>query len=118
MSNIEEERKFKQCLDTMIELVRQTVNRLRHQDQSSHTIPKINTALNINIYTFTLDTVEEALMDELTTNLESIINEKLSTLSDQCQRYLLDFLSQYDYKSKARKFKDSFNIGILPQKCQ
>ncbi|CAF4022082.1 unnamed protein product, partial [Rotaria sordida] len=70
-------------------------------------------ALDTNIYTFTLDAQEEALMEEMKIELEDVLRQNVPRLSTLCRTYLLDFLYQHSYDYDSREFTNPFNGGIL-----
>ena len=113
MTDAEAENRLKLCLEACINAVQEIVGRLKHQGQSQEDASLINTALDVNIHSFTLDASEEALMSELKTNLKTVLREHLPYLSRHCRRYLLDFLQEVDYNSKKHEFTSPFNIGVI-----
>jgi hypothetical protein len=117
MADRDEEDKLKRCLEESIQVVQNTIRQLKSQGRSEENAPAdapfTNSALDVNIHSFTLDRGEEALMGELKTNLENVLNDRLPTLSKHCRKYLLDFLYQLDYHSEKREFTTPFNIGII-----
>ncbi|CAF1353727.1 unnamed protein product, partial [Rotaria sordida] len=70
-------------------------------------------ALDTNIYSFTLDAQEEALMEEMKIELEDVLRQNVPRLSTLCRTYLLDFLYQHSYDYDSREFTNPFNGGIL-----
>jgi hypothetical protein len=117
MVDSEAENKLKRCLEACIEIVQETTDQLKSKGQlqqdASSDAPFTNTGLDVNIHSFTLDTAEESLMSEFKTNLESVLNDHLPSLSKHCRKYLLDFLYQINYNDKDREFTNPFNIGII-----
>jgi len=117
MSDTEAENKLKRCLEASIKVVHETINRLKSkgkvEQDASPDAPFTNTALDVNIHSFTLDTGEESLMSEFKINLEGVLNDHLPTLSKYCRKYLLDFLYQINYDYVKREFTSLFNIGII-----
>ena len=117
MSEYDDENRLKQCLEECICTVQKTTDRLQEQGQrqedASSDAPLTNPALDVNVHTFTVDSREEALMNELKTNLENVLEERLPRLSKHCRRYLLDLLHQNEYDSEKRQFARSFNLGII-----
>ena len=119
MSEYDDENRLKQCLEECIGTVQKITDRLqeqgRGQEDASDDAPLTNTALDVNVHTFTVDSREETLMYELKTNLESVLDERLPRLSKHCRRYLLDLLRQneYEYDHEKRQFSRSFNLGTI-----
>ena len=113
MSDFDEEKRLKRCLEENINVVQETITRLKPQDQLDQDASLTNPGLDINIYSFTLNAAEEASMRNFKTDLENVVNKHLPHLSKASRRYLLDFLQQYDYNYETREFTNPFNIGIL-----
>ncbi|CAF4057622.1 unnamed protein product, partial [Rotaria magnacalcarata] len=111
MANAEDEARLQSCLKTIIEVVEETMKKLSGQEESGHF--SVDGALDTNIYTFTLDAEEEALMEKMKTELEEILSQNISRLSILSRKYLLDFLYQHSYDYKSREFANPFNCGIL-----
>ena len=109
--------KLKRCLEECIELVKDTINRLKPQDESqradSSDRPLVRNTLDTNIYTFSVDTRDEPLMEQLKNDLENEINKRLPTLSKQCRKYFLDLLCDHSYDYDKREFTKAFNVGLL-----
>jgi hypothetical protein len=117
MAGTEQENQLKRCLEECIDTVKDITQRLklqgRSQENTSADAPFTNTALDVNIHSFTLDAGEETLMSELKTNLEGVLNDRVPHLSKPCRRYLLDFLHQIDYNYEKRQFTTPFNLGLI-----
>ncbi|CAF4020262.1 unnamed protein product, partial [Adineta steineri] len=114
MTSTDEEIKLQRCFEAIIEIVQKVINKIKAQEQNgSSDTPLTNSALDVNIHSFTLDIKEETLMEELKTDLEYILIDSLPTLSKYCRRYLLDFLYQFNYKYEEKQFTTSFNIDSI-----
>jgi hypothetical protein len=117
MTDYEAENRLKQCLEACISTVQNITDRLkqqgRTQQDASEDAPFTNTALDVNIHTFTVDPAEQALMNELKSNLEGVLEEYLPRLSKHCRRYLLDLLHESEYDYEKHEFARSFNIGAI-----
>lgn len=112
-----DEQKLGQCLGAILTAVQAAISamgarRRTHRDESSTGL-LTNTALDVNIYTFTLDKDEAEAMDELKNTLESTVNDHLPRLSRQSRKYLLDFLHPLAYNADKRSFETTFDIGML-----
>jgi hypothetical protein len=68
-----DEKKFKQCIQLIINTVSDTINNSKGQNNS------------------------QQLLNDLRKNIKIILEKSLSSLSTQCQNYLLDVLHQYHY---------------------
>lgn len=117
MAGTEEENRLKRCLEECIDVVQDITQRLklqgRSQEEASADAPFTNTALDVNIHSFTLDAGEENLMGELKRNLENVLDDRIPRLSKHCRRYLLDFLHEIDYNYEKHEFTSPFNIGVI-----
>jgi hypothetical protein len=117
MTDYEAENRLKQCLEACISTVQNISDQLkqqgRTQQDASEDAPFTNSALDVNIHTFTVDPAEQALMNELKTNLEGVLEEYLPRLSKHCRRYLLDLLHESEYDYEKHEFARSFNIGAI-----
>lgn len=109
--------KLKRCLEICIELVDDTINRLKPQEESqladSSDRPLVKNALDTNIYAFSVDTRDEPLMEQLKSDLENEINKRVPTLPKNCQKYFLALLYDHNYDYEKREFTKAFNVGLL-----
>ncbi|CAF0927319.1 unnamed protein product [Rotaria sordida] len=111
MAGAEDEARLQHCLETIIRVVEETMKKLTGQEESGRF--SMDGALDTNIYTFTLDAQEEALMEEMKIELEDVLRQTVTRLSTLCRTYLLDFLYQHSYDYESREFTNPFNSGIL-----
>ena len=110
MTEYMEENKLKRCLEACINIVQTIIDRYE-QHEGSQRDPSV--PLDVNIYSFTMDTSEESLMNELKTNVESILRVDLGELSETCRGYFFDSLQQFEYDYDKGEFGRSFNIGNI-----
>ena len=120
MSTTKDENQLKLCLTKIIELVNEYLQKLKpisdeaqSQTDSNEDNLLENCQANNNIYTFTLSTEENELLDTLTSNIQTVLNQYLPHLSQICLNYLLDFLHTYNYDRERREFTSPLNAGIL-----
>ena len=113
MTDNSDENKLQQCLEETIQVVQMTIDQLRSQGQVQEDVPLTNSALDVNIHTFTLDKGEEAVMSDLKRNLEDVLTDRLPSLSKRCRQYLLDLLYQLKYDVDRKEFISPFNIGTI-----
>ncbi|CAF4162273.1 unnamed protein product, partial [Adineta steineri] len=96
---------LKRCLQKIIEAVNKTIDALVVINPVNSEMLPLDTDNN----TFSLNEQEIKLIDDLKTTIENLLNENLPRLSGICQKYLLNFLHQYEYDSQEKKFKTNFN---------
>ncbi len=120
MSTESDEKHLKPCLTDTIELINKCLKQLKSVPDQSE--PQTDTKednllencqLNNNVYTFTLNNQENELLDNLTSEIQTILNQHLPYLSNLCSDYLLDFLHKYQYDREGRKFISSLTISVL-----
>ena len=112
------EKQLNVCLTKIISLVEERLKNLKsYQEQpaTGSTDDNLlqNSQLNNNVYTFTLHEEENELLDILTCDIQTILNEHLPHLSSICLKYLSDFLYTYQYDRKQQKFTTSLATGTL-----
>ncbi|CAF4306111.1 unnamed protein product [Rotaria sp. Silwood2] len=116
-----DEKQLKPCLTKIIQLVEESLQKFKSfhkQTQVQSQTDKDdnllqNSQLNNNIYTFTLSNEENELLQTLTSNIETTLNEHFQHLSQICLNYLLDFLYTYHYDRVQRRFVSPISIGEL-----
>ncbi|CAF3499599.1 unnamed protein product [Rotaria sp. Silwood1] len=117
-----DEKQLKSCLTKIIQLVEECLQKFKSFDQPTQIRSPTdikddnlleNSQLNNNIYTFTLSDEENELLQALTYNIETTLNEHFQHLSNICLNYLLDFLYTYHYDREKRRFLSPLNIGEL-----
>jgi hypothetical protein len=120
MSTTDDEKQLKLCLEKIIELVNECLQKLKPVSDQSKTQTDNkednllqNSQLNNNIYTFTLNNEENELLDTLTSEIQTILNQYLPHLSKICSNYLLDFLHAYKYDRERQEFTSSLIMGKL-----
>jgi hypothetical protein len=115
MSTTNDEKQLKSCLTKIIDLVKECLQKLKSttkQPQSDDNLLH-NSQLNNNIYTFTLNNKENELLDNLTSDIQSILNQHVPHLSKISLNYLLDFLHRYHYDREQREFTSPLAMGVL-----
>jgi hypothetical protein len=85
------EKNFKQCLQSTINAVSDTINQLQGQTTSNSL----------------------QLLNDLRLKIKTILDKSLSSLSSQCQNYLLNVLYEYGYNEKDKTLSDSFSEDML-----
>lgn len=120
MSAEADNNKLKLCLIKIIDLVEECLKNIKSiKDHSqSKTDPKDdslleNSQLNNNIYTFALSSEDNELLDTLTSDIQTTLNQHLPRLSQRYLNYLLDFLHTYHYDRDQREFTQSLAMGEL-----
>jgi hypothetical protein len=113
MTHSADEVKLIRCLDQSINIVQEVIDRFKAEGELQPDGSLVDTALDVNVHSFTLNAAEETAMTNLKAELEPVFSDALPTLSKHCRRYLLDFLYQYDFNYETREFKTPFNIGML-----
>ena len=117
MDTTKDEKQLKPCLTKIIELVERCLQKLkpirRQQTDTKEDNLLQNSQLNNNVYTFSLNNEENELLDNLTSDIQSILNQNIPQLSPICSNYLLDFLHTYHYDREKRKFTSSLAMGEL-----
>lgn len=116
MSENDDETRFKTCLQECIQLVKEKIGKMdyprksssRGFDSSRLNIPELDTT----IHTFSIDSTEHKIIQEVTEGLERILKSYLPSLDKKFQNYLLDLLHSYGYR-KTRKFINVLNLGNL-----
>jgi hypothetical protein len=112
MSATNDEKQLKSCLTKIIDLVKECLQKLKSTTEQDDNLLH-NSQLNNNVYTFTLNNKENELLDNLTSDIQSILNQHLPHLSKTSLNYLLDFLHLYHYDREQRKFTSSLVMGVL-----
>jgi hypothetical protein len=122
MSTTNDENQLKICLTKIIELVKACLQKLQPTKEQSQSQPQAdteddtllkNSELNNNVYTFTLSNEENELLDTLTSDIQTTLNQHLAHLSQICLNYLLDFLHTYNYDREGREFTSPLTMGVL-----
>ena len=84
-----DEKKLKQCIQSIINLVSDTVDKSKGKTNSPQ------------------------LLDEFRKTFKSTIEKSLSSLTTQCRNYLLNTLYQFHYQDKDKTFSNSFQLDML-----
>jgi len=84
-----DENKFKQCIQLIINAVSDTINNSEGQSNS------------------------QQLLNDLRKNIKTILEKSLSSLSSQCRNYLLNVLHEYHYDAKDKTLSNSFTEDLL-----
>ena len=122
MDTANDVKQLEKCLTKIIELVEKCLQKLklsRTNHKCNHKLTSKddnllqNSQLNNNVYTFSLSNEENELLDTLTSDIQTILNQYLPHLSQICSNYLLDFLHTYHYDREKRKFTSSLAMGVL-----
>lgn len=107
-------RALKKCFNNMIESINETINRIESSDTLNSSRTVINSILNKENDTFTLNEKDNELMDEFKMNIENLLENSFGYLSQTSKNYLINFLSQYEYNYDTKQFLNPFNRSILP----
>ena len=127
MHSASDESKLKSCLTRMIDTISQCIQKLKnHKRGSTATTTEHSLADNLddddistddrlspNIDILTLDKVENDLLNQLTEDIENILDNCLPYLTDICSTSFYDYLHQYHYDSEERKFSDPLSKNQL-----
>ena len=84
-----DDKKFKQCIQAVINAVSDTINSSKGQSNSSQ------------------------LLSDLRKKIKTVLEKSLSSLSPQCRNYLLNVLYQYHYNDKDKTLSNSFTKEML-----
>lgn len=115
MSEDNDGKELKRYFQEIINAVDDTISKIDSSDKTLNNDKSIrNSILNSENDTFTLNEKDNELMDELKTNIENYLTECLRHLSKICQKYLLNFLYQYEYDFDTEQFKNIFSRSSLP----
>ncbi|CAF1504396.1 unnamed protein product, partial [Adineta ricciae] len=118
MSVREEQLKLEQCLQEIISLLSAAIKKLKPAPSSQVDTPSdghsTNSALDMNTHSFSLDALEQDVMQQLQTDMEEILKSNIPRLLlDNCKNYLLNFLYEFDYNNENHQFKSSFNVSTI-----
>jgi hypothetical protein len=118
METKNDEQQLKSCLTQIIDLLQVCLHKLKPTKTQSQTDIKEdnllqNSQLNNNVYTFSLSTAENELLDTLTSDIQTVLNKYVPRLSPICSKYLLDFLHTYHYNREKKEFTSSLSMGEL-----
>ncbi|CAF1491657.1 unnamed protein product, partial [Didymodactylos carnosus] len=108
---------LKPCLTSVIDQVQDAINKLKINDDKSinNEFSKANVVLN---NAFSLNNDENELLDTLTTEIETTLNQYLPHLSQICLNYLLNFFHPYHYDQQTRTFSQLLTINVLHPFCR
>ncbi|CAF1235290.1 unnamed protein product, partial [Didymodactylos carnosus] len=106
MGDDDDKKYLKKCLRDTIDAVHEAIAQLRPNQQNAQ-------ASTTDIHSFTLDKSEDTQMDVLRMEIENTVKNNAKHLSDICRNYLFNFLQQYHFDEKTRKFTNSFNMDSL-----
>jgi hypothetical protein len=132
MHSASDENRLKPCLLRMIDAVGQCIQKLKTQkqvpaattteqqpfDDSNDDVLSTNGHLSTNIDKFTLDKVETDLLDQLTEDIEALLDECFPYLTSTCLYSFADYLHQYHYDREKQKFSHSLTKNALPSMRQ
>lgn len=93
-SDSNDEKNFKQCVQSIIDAVTDVINRSQEQSDS------------------------DPLLNELRKKINTILAKSLSSLSSLCRNYLLHVLYQYDYSDEEKTLSSSFTADMLDSLLQ
>jgi hypothetical protein len=117
--NLEEERKFDEFLNSIIQKVDNILIQLKNKNETTQQSSISNGSLfknsvqNNNINTFTIDITEEELLDKLKDDIEIILKTHLPELIDLYSNYIEEFLHEYHYNRQQGIFTQPFTSSIL-----
>ena len=118
MDSASDENKLRPCLTRIIDAIDSCIQKLNNpkeksaatttsqqpSDNSDDSNASSNGPLSTSVSKFTLDTVENDLLDQLTTDIENILDGCLPHLSPICFSSFTDYLYQYHYDREKKKF--------------
>ena len=118
MSTTNDEKHLRDCLKKIIELVEEFSQKLKSLNEQTQTNTSDDTLLQISqlnndVYTFTLSDEENQLLDMLTSDIQTTLNQSIPHLSKICQNYLLDFFHTYHYDRETNEFTSSLTMSDL-----
>lgn len=91
----------------IIEAIDQCIKKFKHKKSNN------DDDLSSNFGTFTLDNEENELLDSLTEDIETEINECLPELSTICYNSFIDYLYQYNYDREKQQFSHSLTKNAI-----
>ncbi len=133
MHSVSDESKLKACLARMIAAIGRCIHELKTQNQvpeaattteqkpfddSNDDTLSENVHLSTDIGKFTLDKVENELLDKLTEDIETLLDEYLPYLTSIYLNSFVDYLHQYHYDQEKQKFSRSLTKNVLPSMRQ
>lgn len=127
MHSASDENKLKPCLTRMIDTISQCIQNLKNHKRGSGATTtdqsppdnlddddvSASDQLNPNVNIFTLDKVENDLLNQLTEDIETILDDCLPYLTDICSTSFNDYLHQYHYDGEERKFAYPLTKNVL-----
>jgi len=114
MSGDSDAKELKRCIQNIIDSVNESISKIESSEATNSDKSIRNSILNNDNDTFTLNEEDNELMDELKTKIENFLDECFGHLSKICQKYLFNFLCQYEYDSELKQFQNVFSRSILP----
>ncbi|CAF2786717.1 unnamed protein product [Rotaria sp. Silwood2] len=110
MNNLEP---LKEHLQTIINSIKDTLNILNVEKVANPETLLINSTLNLNVNTFSLNPQENDLLNLLTEKIQSILSDVLPSIDEKSRKYLLDKLHEYHYDGDERKFSNPLTMNNL-----
>ena len=99
-----EEKKFQPCISKIIDQINECLQKFERTDSNED---------DNNVNTFPITNEETQVLNELTKNIEEILNQHIPALSSQSRNYILNFLQPYKYDDKTKKFTSCLNMNDL-----
>ena len=132
MHSASDENRLKTCLSRIIDATGQCLQKLKNRksvppatttqpqplDDADDDILSTDDPSNMNINKFTLDKAENDLLDQLTEDIEGLLDDCFAHLSTTCANSFADHLHRYHYDRDQQKFSRSLTKNVLPSMRQ
>lgn len=123
-----DENRLKPCLSRIIDAISHCLQKLKDKnrlsaansteqlqtDESDSEFLSPNGHLSTNIDKFTLDQTEMDLLEQLTEDIEALLNDCFPYLTKVCSNAFADYLHQYHYDEEKQKFARPLTKNVLP----
>lgn len=128
MRSASDENKLKPCLSRIIEAIGQCIQKLKKLksaseatttppqplDDSDDDLFSTHGPLNPNINKFILDKDESDLLDQLTEDIEALLEDCFPYLTVKCSNSLADHLHEYHFDQEKLKFSRPLTKDVVP----
>ncbi|CAF0772646.1 unnamed protein product [Didymodactylos carnosus] len=121
---------LKPYLEKIIKSIKTAIDQLKSKQQAgssttttetpatSDDLLLLNSTLNTQVNTFSVDESENELLEKLTSEIQTTLANGLPHLSKICAEYLEDFLHSYNFDSHTRKFTSPLTMNSLHPFCR
>ncbi|CAF3427844.1 unnamed protein product [Rotaria sp. Silwood1] len=92
MTSENDENKLKQCLQSIIDAISDTINNLTKKTRHSN---------------------QKQILNNLQSTIQSLLDDNLASFSSQCRNYIFDALNHYNYNTEAKAFDSAFTVELL-----